>query len=75
MRMDLHFQSLQLRLGQLGGQSGSLRLLFTKSAVVIESVSNDQGGPVNRKSLVKVVRAKRIVAPKDCERGLRTRLT
>ena len=70
MRMDLHLQSLQLRLGQLCRESCRLRFSFTKSAVVVKGMSNDQSGPVNRQALVKVIGAKSVVAPEYCEGGI-----
>src|SRR6185369_5575122 len=74
MRMDLHLQSLQLRLGQLRGESCGLRFALTKSAIVVERMSDDQSGPVNRQALVKVICAKSVVAPEYCERGIARRI-
>ena len=56
--MDLHLQSLQLRLGQLCRESCCLRF------------SDDESGPVNRQALVEVIGAKSVVAPEYCEGGI-----
>src|SRR5690242_17193842 len=74
MRMDLHLQGLQLRLGQLGRESCRLCFSFTKSAVVVEGMGHDQGSPVNRQALVKVVSAESVVAPEYCEGGIACRV-
>src|SRR6185369_8635812 len=73
-RVDLHLQSLQLRLGQLGREFCCLRFSFTQSAVVVKSMSHDEGGPVNRQALVKVIGAESVVAPEYCEGGIARRV-
>ena len=65
--MDLHFQSLQLRLGQLCSEYCRLRFSFTKPAVVVEGMSHDESGPVNRQTLMEVIRAECVVAPENRE--------
>src|ERR1051325_6574062 len=70
MRMDLHLQRLQLRLGQLCGESCCLRFSCTQSAVVVDGMRNDQSGPVDRQALVKVIGTEGIVAPENCQRGI-----
>src|SRR5215213_3507128 len=74
MRMNLHLQRLQLRLGQLCGQPRRLRFSFTNSAVVVEGMSDDQSGPVNREPLMEVIGAKSVVAPECCEGGIAGRV-
>src|SRR5689334_5892091 len=74
MRMNLHLQGLQLRLGQLRGESCRLRFSFSESAVVVDSMSDDQSGPVNRQALVKVIGAEGVVAPEYCEGGIARRV-
>ncbi len=66
----LESQSLQLRLGQLCGESGGLRFFLTKTAVVVERMSDDERGPVNREALVKVIGTESVVAPEYCECGI-----
>ena len=70
MRMDLHLQSLQLRLGQLCRESCRLCFALTKSAIIVEGMSDDESGPVNRQALVEVIGAKSVVAPEYCEGGI-----
>ena len=74
MRMDLHLQRLQLRLGQLSCESCGLRFSLTKSAVVVEGMSDDQSGPINRQALVEVISAESVVAPEYCECGVARRV-
>src|SRR6185369_10542369 len=74
MRMDLHLQSLQLCLGQLGRESCRLRFLLTKSAVVIDGMSNDESGPVDRQTLVEVISTESVVAPEYGECGIARRI-
>ena len=74
MRLDLHLQSLQLRLGQLGRESCRPCFSLTKSAVVVDRRGNDQSGSVDRQALLEVIGAKSVVAPEYGKGGVACRV-